>query len=358
MKYYLRIMQTDILIIGQGICGTFLSWYLQQAGVSHIVIDHPQDNTASKVAAGVINPVTGRRIVKTWLIDEVMPFAQQAYAALGAALNITAIEQKHIVDFFATPQMKIAFEDRYREDQQYLSLPADERDWWSHFNYDFGYGEINPSYLIKLQDILPAYRQYLQSKQLLLEEPFDIDQLQVSTEGVTYKDIRAARIIFSDGIASAANPYFKNLPFAPNKGEAVWAEINDLPSTHIFKKGFNLVPWKDNIFWLGSTYLWEFDNDHPTPGFKQFAHNWLLQTIKLPFTIIDHKAAVRPATLERRPFVGFHPLHPAIGIFNGMGTKGCSLGPYFAKQLAEYISQGTPVSPEVDVKRFQKVLSR
>ena len=355
---YFCTMHTDILIVGQGICGTFLSWYLEQAGISHVVIDQPQANTASKVAAGIINPVTGRRIVKTWLIDDVMPFAKQAYESLGSSLGVTAIDQTSIVDFYATPQMKLAFEKRYQDDQQYLSLPADEHHWRTLFNYDFGYGEIDPCYLIRLQDILPAYRNYLVQRYLLLEEWFTMDQLQVSPDGIRYKDITASRIIFSDGIAAAANPYFRNLPFAPNKGEAIWAEIDGLPATHIFKKGFNLVPWKDNIFWLGSTYLWEFDNDQPTPGFRQFAHNWLLQTVKLPFNIIDHKAAVRPATLERRPFVGFHPQYPAVGIFNGMGTKGCSLGPWFAQQLVQHLQTGSPLAPEADVKRFQRVLAR
>lgn len=351
-------MHTDFLIVGQGICGTFLSWYLQQAGFSFQVIDQPQANTASKVAAGIINPVTGRRIVKTWLIDEVMPFAHKAYAELGQALNITAFEQKSIVDFFATPQMRDAFAKRYAEDTQYLALSEDHHHWRSLFNYDFGYGEISPCYLIRLQDILPAYRTWLEQHQLLREELFEIDQLQVTSNGITYKDLSASRIIFSDGISCAQNPYFKNLPFAPNKGEAVWVEINNLPATHIFKKGFNLVPWKDNVFWLGSTYLWEFDNDQPTPGFRQFAHNWLLQTVKLPFNIIDHKAAVRPATLERRPFVGFHPQHPAIGIFNGMGTKGCSLAPYFAYQWVQTLKGSNTISPDADVKRFQRVLAR
>ena len=351
-------MHTDFLIVGQGICGTFLSWYLQQAGFSFLVIDQPQSNTASKVAAGIINPVTGRRIVKTWLIDEVMPFAHKAYSELGQVLNITAFEQKSIVDFFATPQMRDAFAKRYAEDTQYLSLSAAHHSWLSLFNYDFGYGEIDPCYLIRLQDILPAYRTHLEQQQLLREELFEIDHLQVAPDGITYKDITASRIIFSDGIATAQNPYFRNLPFAPNKGEAVWVEINDLPATHIFKKGFNLVPWKDNIFWLGSTYLWEFENDLPTPGFRQFAHNWLLQTVKLPFNIIDHKAAVRPATLERRPFVGFHPQHPAVGIFNGMGTKGCSLAPWFAHQWVQAIKGEGTLSPEADVKRFQRVLAR
>jgi len=62
-------MEIDYLIIGQGICGTFLSWYLRKAGISFIVIDEPRPDTASRVAAGIINPVTGRRIVKTWLIN-------------------------------------------------------------------------------------------------------------------------------------------------------------------------------------------------------------------------------------------------------------------------------------------------
>ncbi|MDF2189399.1 FAD-dependent oxidoreductase [Paraflavitalea sp. CAU 1676] len=351
-------MHKDILIVGQGICGTFLSWYLEQAGISYLVIDQLQANTASKVAAGIINPVTGRRIVKTWMIEEVMPFAHEAYNSLGAELGITAIEQKSIVDFYATPQMKLAFEKRYQDDQQYLAVPSDENYWRHLFNYDFGYGEIDPCYLIRLQDILPAYRTHLANKDLLREELFEQEHLQVQPDGIRYKDLTASRIIFSDGIAAASNSYFQNLPFALNKGEAVWAEIDGLPATHIFKKGFNLVPWKDNIFWLGSTYLWEFDNDNPTPGFKQFAHNWLLQTVKLPFKILDHKAAVRPATLERRPFVGFHPQYPAIGLFNGMGTKGCSLGPWFARQLVQHLQTGAPLAPEADIRRFQRILTR
>jgi len=87
---------------------------------------------------------------------------------------------------------------------------------------------------------------------------------------------------------------------------------------------------------------------------QSFVESWL----KLPFTIIDHRAAVRPATLERRPFVGFHPQYNSVGIFNGMGTKGCSLAPFFANQLVQHIIHRTPIHSEADVKRFQRVLSR
>jgi glycine/D-amino acid oxidase-like deaminating enzyme len=66
---------------------------------------------------------------------------------------------------------------------------------------------------------------------------------------------------------------------------------------------------------------------------------------------------VRPATLERRPFVGFHPLHPNIGILNGMGTKGASLAPFFAHQLVQHLVDGFPLMNEININRFNRILS-
>src|SRR6185436_11207652 len=102
-------MSIDFLLIGQGICGTWLSYYLQKAGYSFLIIDEPNSTTASKVAAGIINPVTGRRIVKTWMIDELMPFISNAYKEFGIEFSIDTISQKNIVDFFPSAQMRLAF---------------------------------------------------------------------------------------------------------------------------------------------------------------------------------------------------------------------------------------------------------
>src|SRR5260221_11187887 len=120
-------MQTDVLIIGQGICGTFLSWWLEKAGLSWLMIDEQRPFTASKAAAGLINPVTGRRIVTTWMIDELLPFARGAYRQMGEMLGIPCMEQTSLVDFFPTAQMRLAFLKRYEEDPSYLQLPADEQ---------------------------------------------------------------------------------------------------------------------------------------------------------------------------------------------------------------------------------------
>jgi len=351
-------MQVDFLVIGQGICGTFLSRELQKANQSFIVIDESRPFTASKAASGIINPVTGRRIVKTWMIDELMPFAWNAYQSFGADLNISCISQKPIIDCFTTPQMRLAFTERFEKDQQYLSLPANENDWLPFLQYDFGYGIIQPVYLADIQLLLTGQRNNLINNNQLIEEFFDSTLLTIQRENITYKDIIAGKIIFCDGVAGYDNPFFPNLPYGLNKGEMLLVEIPGFPGTHIVKKGYSLVPWQKDVFWLGSTYLWEFADDLPTKGFYQFAENWLKQTIQLPFTIVEHRASVRPATLERKPFVGMHPAENKMGILNGMGTKGCSLAPFFAKQLVDHLLHGTPIVADANVQRFTRILTR
>ena len=84
----------------------------------------------------------------------------------------------------------------------------------------------------------------------------------------------------------------------------------------------------------------------------------LNQWLQLPYDIVDHIASERPANRERKPFVGLHPIKKNIGIFNGMGTKGCSLAPYYAAELTNHLIHQTPINPLADVQRFKNILSR
>jgi glycine/D-amino acid oxidase-like deaminating enzyme len=349
--------ETEVLIVGQGLAGTWLSWWLYQAGISFKVIDQFDPDGASVRAAGLINPVTGRRMVTTWMIDELMPFAEDAYQGIGKFLNESFFDKTSIVDFFPSVQMLQAFQKRLEEDPAYL-FQGEDRDAYSDwFQYDFGWGSIQPCFLIRAEKLLAVWRGWLKKNDLLKESLFDYTKLVKESDAVQFADIHARYIVFCDGRSSAQNPYFEKLPFALNKGEAMLVEIKGLPKNQIFKKGMSLVPWKDNVFWLGSSYEWSFADDRPSENFRKTAEIWLKVFLKLPFTVLDHFAAIRPATLERRPFVGFHPLHPQIGILNGMGTKGCSLAPYFAKQLADQIAKKGIIDPPADIRRFERILS-
>src|SRR5689334_23429208 len=105
-------MQVDYLIVGQGLCGTWLSWFLAKENKSFLVIDRNESITPSKVSAGIINPVTGRRMVKVWMAEQILSFAHEAYSDIGNFLGITVISQKNIIDFFANPHQRQVFLER------------------------------------------------------------------------------------------------------------------------------------------------------------------------------------------------------------------------------------------------------
>ncbi len=352
-------MNVDVLIVGQGICGTLLSWFLYKQNKSFIVIDHAAENSSSKVAAGIINPITGRRYVYTWMIEEVMPFALETYQNLGAHFNKQYIIPKSIIDFFPSAQMLDAFATRLTENDTFLHSFPDQNRFNQFFNYDFGCGEIRPAYIVNFPLLMAEWRKHLINTQCLKAEEFILNDLVVDKEQVRYRDITAQKIIMCDGIASLQNPWFQNLPFAPNKGEALIIECKELTREHIFKKGTMLVPLPEqHHYWVGSNYQWEFENDQPSERFYQQTVAHLKAWLKFPFEVLSHKAAIRPATLERRPFVGFHPQFPSIGILNGMGTKGSSLAPYFAHQLVQHLTGLSTIAAEADVQRFSRLLSK
>lgn len=350
-------MNVDYLIIGQGICGSFLSRYLLEAGCDIQVIDEERPTTASRIASGIINPVTGRRLVKTWEIDKFMPFAKDAYKSWELLLGKNLLTETSILDFPVTAQMHLAFQERMAE-ESLLGIPANTNQWKNFFHFAFPPGEIKPAYLINITMLLEGWRSLLIEKNKLREEVFYHEELVIEENNISYRDIKAKKILFCDGAAGSQFHLFAALPFVANKGEVIWARIPDLPANQIYKCGFSIVPWKDDIFWIGSTYEWDFEHDQPTDAFRNRVNNTLQEWLKVSFEILDHKASLRPANLERRPFVGLHPQFKSVGILNGMGTKGCSLAPWFAHELADHLIQGLPIHPQADISRFSKILSR
>lgn len=350
-------MIIDYLIIGQGLCGTFLSYYLLKAGKKVIIIDENKPFTASKAASGIINPVTGRRIVRTWRIEELLPFALKAYTDLENEFGQTLVKRCSILDFHPSLQMKEAFEKRLIEEQEYLHKPS-AFGWNEFFNYHFDVGEISPCLLVDIHLLLMLWRNKLKSENNLIDAEFYLNDCIVNSDYITYKNITAEKVIFCDGVSGIDNPFFKNLPYAPNKGEAIIAKIPRLSANYIYKQGISIVPWRDDLFWIGSSYEWDFTDPQPTQVYKERVTNQLKYWLNVPFEIVDHIASVRPANMERRPFVGLHPRFLATGILNGMGTKGCSLAPFFANQLTDFLIEGKPIYADADVKRFEKILAR
>ena len=75
------------LIVGQGVAGTTLGFRLLRAGHTVHFTDAPGQTAASTVAAGIVNPITGRRFVKSWRIDELLPATRALYTELETFLG-------------------------------------------------------------------------------------------------------------------------------------------------------------------------------------------------------------------------------------------------------------------------------
>ena len=207
---------------------------------------------------------------------------------------------------------------------------------------------------------------------MFINEPFAFDDLVIEENAVIYKNIRAKKIIFAEGAAATQNPYFSWLPFNLDKGELLLVRIPNLNLTAIFKHKISIVPLHDlknptsdiqnpqytegsyfeNLYWVGATNAWHFEHDLPTEAHKQLIVNELREILNCPFEVVAHHAAIRPTVKDRRPFIGQHPEFPVLGIFNGFGTKGGSLVPFFAAQFVDNLLNGTPLEKEVDIKRF------
>lgn len=348
----------DFIIVGQGIAGTLLAHFLEEQGQSVFVIDQYSPNAASQVAAGIINPITGRRYVKSWRIDDLIPFARQTYRKLEEKLGVSIFHERNII--------------------RTLFNQGEENDWLARSgdpayapylleqpvldNYAtktvlaYSYGEVTQSAQTDLSKLTQNYRSYLKSRDALLEAGFDYEQLTVAPNEVTYADlVTAPRLIFAEGHRGHTNPYFGYLPFGGAKGEVLIVRSPAADFEKILKHRVFIVPLSTpDLYWIGATYDWKFEDDQPTERGRIYLEQRLRDVLHLPFEVVEHRAAVRPTVKDRRPFLGRHPEFPSLGIFNGLGTKGASLGPYWAQHLASHLLQDQPLDKEVDIRRYAK----
>lgn len=346
--------KVNYLIIGQGIAGSLLSYQLMKRGKTVFVVDKYDSNSSSNVAAGLFNPITGRRIVKTWKADLLLPFAETTYKALEEDLGIFFYHKKNIFKIFTSvkEQNDWISKSESPEFKNYVLPDGNYTLGNKSIPTVFGGFEITNSGFIDLVLLLKEYKQKLLTTGALAEEVFDYADISVTDETVSWKNIVADKIIFCEGYKAIHNPYFKDLPFVLTKGELLTIHAPDLALQKIVTKGVFLLPIGDHSYKVGSTYTWNEVDEIPTEKGKNDLLEKLDAILNCPYEVIDHQAGVRPTVKDRRPFIGMHPTYKNVGIFNGMGTKGALLAPYFAEHFTDHLEDGTALDKEVDIKRF------
>ena len=344
----------DYLIVGQGLAGTLLSYFLNKAGQSVQVIDQLKPNAASQVAAGLINPITGRRYVKSWKADHLIPFAKETYRQLEKEFEVQFYTERNILRTLFNSREENDWMLRTGEEgyQKYMLDQVELGAYEAFTTKAFSYGEVRYAAQVNLAKLITRYRKHLKENHQIIEAPFNYDALKMTDQGITYEEVRARNIIFCEGHQAVNNPFFNYLPFGGAKGEVLIVKIPEVNFKKILKHRIFIAPLGDDLYWIGATYDWNIEQDQPSEKGKSFLQNRLEDILEVPYEIMDHKAAVRPTVKDRRPFLGAHPEWRQVFIFNGLGTKGASLGPYFAKQMVDFLIEDTPLEDAVDINRF------
>jgi len=338
-----------IIVVGQGIAGTLLAHTLLKRQQEVVVIDPGKSNSASKVAAGIINPITGRRFVKSWRYEEFIEFAKPVYQELEQQLSLDFYHEFNLIRALNNNKQETEWLLRgtYPSYESYLIDKAELGAYANRVQPAYAWAELTGSAQVNIAALVTAYRKVLQAKDCLIEEQLDHSQLELTDGMVRYRGITADRIVFCEGYQSRNNPFFSHLIHEPAKGEALIVRIPGLQTTKMLKSKTFLVPVGEEQFWVGSNYEWEFADDLPTDIVKQKLLSNLESYLTVDYEVLAHKAAVRPVFKDRRPKVGAHQEYRQVYLFNGLGTKGASLAPFWADHLVRHLVDGGLLDIEV-----------
>lgn len=331
--------KVDYLIVGQGLAGTLLAYELLQCKKTIYVVDNQHKSAASKVAAGLINPITGRRIVKSEQIDVLYPLAKNTYQSIAQWLGVPLWYDKKV--FWSLADNKEENDWYLRASQanmeDYIIANDDVSEVKKHLKNTYSLGVVQRAAQVDLPLLISVFAEYLDKQEQRLIEKFDYDMLQIFPNHVQYKDIIAKKIIFCEGHQGRFNPFFKAMPFAVAKGDVLLIKATNLNFDAILKQQITICPLPNQTFWVGSNYEWNPSDDTPNANNAKLFEQQLQDFLAVPFQIVGHQAAIRPTMKNRQVVVAAHDTFPTLYFFNGLGTKGTSLAPYYAKLCAKQL---------------------
>lgn len=343
----------DYLIIGQGIAGSVLAITLIKKGKKVLVIDDDHRTSASVVAAGLVNPVALKRMVPSWRADQLLPSAMKFYREAEKLLNAETFyhEREIIKPFSGEEEIGQWKGNAGKPVGKYLSqeiIPSFHSEYYLN---PLGCGVIKQAANLSTGSFLKATREFLEANISLLADKFSFDELQVTDGAVTYKKYKASKIIFCEGFRAIYNPYFSWLPFRLTKGELIEVTIPGLETEKVVNKGVFVLQKEGDSYRVGATYQWNNIDPAPSKEARQELCTKLEKIMHHHYEVNDHWAGIRPTVKDHRPFIGPNPEQSSVYIFNGLGSKGVMMAPYFAAHLTDHLENNISLDPEVDIAR-------
>jgi glycine/D-amino acid oxidase-like deaminating enzyme len=350
----------DFIIVGQGLAGTTLAWQLRRRGRSVLLLDREPAVSASRVAAGLITPVTGKRLAASWRWQELEPVAVRFYRSVEAETGRRFLHQRPAVRLFANEAERDEFRRRAgpAEDgpvpcirslvRVTTELPRGLEAALGGFEMPDAARLDVPAYLTASREVFAARGEYSRADlDLRSDVRIDPDRVRLPRLG-----FEAGALILCRGYTSDADPWFGSVPFQAAKGEILTLRIPAYQEARTVHRGLWLAPAGGECYRCGATYTWEPLDCEPTATGRAEIEQRLSAFLRLPYEVVEHRAAVRPVVDAGTPVLGRHPAFPRLAFFNGLGSKGSLLAPFFAEQLAACLREEREPDPGIDVRRY------
>jgi glycine oxidase len=339
----------DFLIIGQGLAGTLFADFALQQGHTVLVLNDESRIAASMVAAGMYTPVNPKRMSVSWMYDELYNSLVQTFSNLENQTGKRFFYPMEVYNAISSAKESNDFAEKL-DNVQFASYINPTQQINMPIKQELGGFTIYKSGWVDLPSLILSYRQLLISKNAYKATSVDISKLRELDDGVEYENVKAKYVVSCVGNQLHDSGFFGK--HRGTKGDTIIFETLGLPEDTILKKGIYLVPLLANRYKLGATYHRNFQSEVPEQEDAELLMQKFTNLTDLPIQIISHQAAIRPTTPDRKPVLGRMPHTNRIYVFNGLGTKGVTYGPYFAQHMFNYIVNGTPLIPEVDIKRY------
>jgi|LauGreDrversion4_2_1035121.scaffolds.fasta_scaffold84090_2 glycine/D-amino acid oxidase-like deaminating enzyme len=329
----------DVLIVGQGVAGTLLAWECERAGIPFTLAAGDEDAPAmvSRVAAGIINPVTGQRLVKSWRIDTALPMARAAYREIESAWGVKVWREMRVRRIFQNErERRTGVEKTARGELAPYVVSAETDGLW-----------IEGAARVDLPVLLAAAQEYWTRAGRWRRETVDI----------VAETTRYNLVVDCRGLAGALDPVWSSVPWEFSKGETLELAVADLPADVIRNSGHWLLPVAQGAAWCGATHIPGVVDATPTVDARQILEGSAAQLLGgQPYAITGHTAGVRVNLPDRHPLAGRHPTVARLGLLNGLGAKGALLAPMLARQWINHLTEGVPFDAAIDVTRFGTAL--
>lgn len=347
---------TGFLIVGHGLAGSLLSWELIQRHQQVLIVDHDTGKSASRSAAGLVNPITGQRFTIDPRFEIFLSFAKTLYQSLGDFFDTRFFSKTSLLRIFDTEQELTNWQRKNIRSGYIASLPDKFKGTIDHYGLIVPHGGYYQNFCARLdvELLLNNLKTFFESTGSFVRTAFSYNDIVSKGPQFYWHGCKFNHIIFCEGFRAIENPLFSWLPFQPSKGEILTLKtVYTLPE-EIIMRGRWLLPLGNGRHQLGATCQWMPIDENPSKTAKID----LLESFKkmfrdpIKFDIDEHKAGIRPNTRDKQPFIGKHPVIPGISIFNGFGSKGVLKIPQYASMFADHLIKHRSLPQEADVARY------